>query len=154
MWNLPGPGLVPVSPALAGGFLITVPPGKPLTVCLKCHHSEWVHFCRNKFLWPFIKTRLLDIFRLFSEFCLLHAVFFMNNLVHIDFSWSSFSTLIIWVGISCLEFSLCSSLLSVPCSRQLGLPNSRGWCCNSARVCMGFSPCSKACKLPPDSKPG
>ena len=29
MWNLPGPGLEPVSPALAGGFLITAPPGKP-----------------------------------------------------------------------------------------------------------------------------
>ena len=29
MWDLPGPGLEPVSPALAGGFLITVPPGKP-----------------------------------------------------------------------------------------------------------------------------
>ena len=31
MWDLPGPGLEPVSPALAGGFLTTVPPGKPLT---------------------------------------------------------------------------------------------------------------------------
>ena len=30
MWDLPGPGLKPVSPALAGGFLTTVPPGKPL----------------------------------------------------------------------------------------------------------------------------
>ena len=30
MWDLPGPGLEPVSPALAGGFLTTVPPGKPL----------------------------------------------------------------------------------------------------------------------------
>ena len=29
MWDLPGPGLEPVSPALAGGFLTTVPPGKP-----------------------------------------------------------------------------------------------------------------------------
>ena len=29
MWDLPGPGLEPVSPALAGGFLSTVPPGKP-----------------------------------------------------------------------------------------------------------------------------
>ena len=28
MWDLPGPGLEPVSPALAGGFLTTVPPGK------------------------------------------------------------------------------------------------------------------------------
>ena len=30
MWDLPGPGLEPVSPALAGGFLTTAPPGKPL----------------------------------------------------------------------------------------------------------------------------
>ena len=29
MWVLPGPGLEPVSPALAGGFLTTAPPGKP-----------------------------------------------------------------------------------------------------------------------------
>ena len=29
MWDLPGPGLEPVSPALAGEFLTTVPPGKP-----------------------------------------------------------------------------------------------------------------------------
>ena len=29
MWDLPEPGLKPVSPALAGGFLTTAPPGKP-----------------------------------------------------------------------------------------------------------------------------
>ena len=29
MWNLPRPGLEPVSPALAGRFSSTVPPGKP-----------------------------------------------------------------------------------------------------------------------------
>ena len=29
MWGLPGPGNEPVSPALAGGFLTTGPPGKP-----------------------------------------------------------------------------------------------------------------------------
>ena len=29
-WDLPGPGLEPVSPVFAGGFLTTVPPGKPL----------------------------------------------------------------------------------------------------------------------------
>ena len=28
MWDLPGPGLEPVTPALAGGFLTTAPPGK------------------------------------------------------------------------------------------------------------------------------
>ena len=29
MWDLPGPGLEPMSPALAGGFLTTAPSGKP-----------------------------------------------------------------------------------------------------------------------------
>ena len=29
IWDLPKPGLEPVSPALAGGFLTTVAPGKP-----------------------------------------------------------------------------------------------------------------------------
>ena len=29
MWDLPRPGLEPVSPALAGGFLTIAPPGKP-----------------------------------------------------------------------------------------------------------------------------
>ena len=35
MWDIPGPGLEPVSPALAGGFLTTVPPGKP-----QCYKTE------------------------------------------------------------------------------------------------------------------
>ena len=30
MWNLPGPGIEPMSPALAGGFSTTGPPGGPL----------------------------------------------------------------------------------------------------------------------------
>ena len=34
MWDLPGPGLKSMSPALAGGFLTTVPPGKSLYVYL------------------------------------------------------------------------------------------------------------------------
>ena len=29
MWDLPGPGLEPLSPALAGRFSTTAPPGKP-----------------------------------------------------------------------------------------------------------------------------
>ena len=41
MWDFPGPGLEPVSPALAGGFLTTAPPGKPLIITLDrgiCNH--------------------------------------------------------------------------------------------------------------------
>ena len=33
MWDLPGPGLEPMSPALAGGFLTTAPPGKSRMIC-------------------------------------------------------------------------------------------------------------------------
>ena len=56
MWDLPRPGLEPVSPALAGRFSTTAPPGKPLslpslyssdvknsawcTLCLHCR-AEW-----------------------------------------------------------------------------------------------------------------
>ena len=29
IWHLPRPGIEPVSPTLAGGFLIAGPPGKP-----------------------------------------------------------------------------------------------------------------------------
>ena len=34
MWDLPGPGLKPMSPALTGGFLTTEPPGKSLITFL------------------------------------------------------------------------------------------------------------------------
>ena len=34
-WDLPGPGLEPVSAALAGGFLTTAPPGKTFFLFIK-----------------------------------------------------------------------------------------------------------------------
>ena len=41
MWNLPQLGIKPVSPALAGGFLSTVPPGKSLkSKNCKLNHCE------------------------------------------------------------------------------------------------------------------
>ena len=39
MWDLPRAGLEPVSPALAGGFLTTAPPGKSL-VSLLAHGNQ------------------------------------------------------------------------------------------------------------------
>ena len=35
VWDLPGPGIKPVSPALAGGYLTTGPPGKSRSACLR-----------------------------------------------------------------------------------------------------------------------
>ena len=40
MWDLPGPGLEPMSPALAGRFLTTAPPGKSHPVFLK---NQFLH---------------------------------------------------------------------------------------------------------------
>ena len=45
MWGLLGPGLKPVSPALAGGLLTTVPPGKPLH-CIFV--SSWENRCSQR----------------------------------------------------------------------------------------------------------
>ena len=42
MWDLPGPGLEPVSPALAGGFLTTAPPGKSLFFKKKIYLFIWL----------------------------------------------------------------------------------------------------------------
>ena len=42
MWDLPRPGLEPVSPALAGGFSTTVPPGKPCAVLESYYSEEYV----------------------------------------------------------------------------------------------------------------
>ena len=43
MWDLPGPGLEPMSPALAGGFLTTVPPGKPKKSLFKETNIERIY---------------------------------------------------------------------------------------------------------------
>ena len=46
MWDPPRPGLEPVSPALAGGFLTTAPPGKPYGI-FKC----WKRLAKNRAPW-------------------------------------------------------------------------------------------------------
>ena len=42
MWDLPRPGLEPASPALAGGFSTTAPPGKPCKCFLKALEKDRV----------------------------------------------------------------------------------------------------------------
>ena len=44
MWDLPGPGIEPMSPAWVGRFLTTAPPGKSqqLYVCRTLVATEWV----------------------------------------------------------------------------------------------------------------
>ena len=44
MWDLPRPGLEPVSPALASGFLTTAPQGKSRPFCFKssARQHQWL----------------------------------------------------------------------------------------------------------------
>ena len=67
MWDLPGPEIEPVSPALAGGFLTTAPPGKPLSPVLKFQPPASILFLPASFLFCFF----------FSTFCYLVYIFFM-----------------------------------------------------------------------------
>ena len=56
MGDLPGPGLESVSPALAGGFLTTAPPGKPPLMGFK-QEIDMVCF-------PFFqKVNLVDVWK-------------------------------------------------------------------------------------------
>ena len=41
MWDLPGPGIEPPSPALEGGFLTTAPPGNSNPEVLLKDHIGW-----------------------------------------------------------------------------------------------------------------
>ena len=69
MWNLPGPGIEPTSPELAGRFLTTVPPEKSLAqifvaeniVLLRVEDFalDW-DFPRNKLLYLWISMRGYD----------------------------------------------------------------------------------------------
>ena len=43
MWNLPGPGIAPVSPALVSGFFSTGPPGKSCLYILEINPSQLLH---------------------------------------------------------------------------------------------------------------
>ena len=50
MWDLPRPGLEPVSPALAGRFLTTAPPGKPQTPILTNIYTTFINLHEMKSL--------------------------------------------------------------------------------------------------------
>ena len=54
MWNLPGPGVKPMSPALPGGFLSTVPTGKSAWSVIQISvMSIWCMNCSSSPIFPF-----------------------------------------------------------------------------------------------------
>ena len=76
MWDLPGTGLEPTSPALAGGFLTTVPPGKSL-----CTFFNWIVFvliCMSSLCITIIRHIICKYFLPFHRLpFLLFMVFFV-----------------------------------------------------------------------------
>ena len=71
MWDLPGPGLEPVSPALAGGFLTTVPTGKSdhmvflLQFVNMVYHNDWFAYIEES-LHPWGKSHLIMVYDPFN----------------------------------------------------------------------------------------
>ena len=63
MWDLPGPGIKPVFPSLAGGFLTTVLPGMSLSLSLAFGTLitivlVWMFLCSS--FWNFVGFLDLD----------------------------------------------------------------------------------------------
>ena len=59
MWDLPGPGLESVFPALAGGFLTAEPPGKPSNTLILI---IYMYICIYIYIYVYIINGLLDLF--------------------------------------------------------------------------------------------
>ena len=77
MWDLPGPGLKPMSPALAGGFLTTAPPGKS-------YFCFYFHFCRR-----WVKKDLAVIYVIECSasvfLCFIVSDLTFRSLIHFEF---------------------------------------------------------------------
>ena len=63
MWDLPGPGLEAMSPALAGGFLTTAPPGKSPRI----HTHTHTHFFSYEFIYFWLRWVFVAVCELFSS---------------------------------------------------------------------------------------
>ena len=70
VWDLPGPGLEPVSPTLAGGVLTTVPPGKS---------PKWIFEVSTQITFQFqsvaVKTFFLTVVRKRTYCLFIHSKF-------------------------------------------------------------------------------
>ena len=60
-WDIPRPGLEPVSPALAGGFLTTAPPGKSPIPFL--YSSQWLVYQATTLLKTSMHTMVLNVLK-------------------------------------------------------------------------------------------
>ena len=74
MWDLPGPGLEPMSPALAGGFLATVPPGESQSSRVLSTQMERIPKC-----WEQCGCYSCSSVRIYLISLIYHAVRYSHN---------------------------------------------------------------------------
>ena len=113
MWDLPRPGLEPVSPALAGGFSTTVPPGKSLQCFLMSSSPHLLNSSAPEFLFGSFFRVLISLVKF--SFCSLiyfwgHGTAFLGFLLaYWVYSWQLFWILyqldhnILWLYVWFLE---------------------------------------------------
>ena len=105
MWNLPGPGIEPMSPTLAGGFLTTTPPGTSSALNSFLLHFFW--YDSSPYIVSLYGVHWLSIFLSFSfgsSIWMLSINLSSKTLILVSFSfpWSSLLLNL------CVEFfSLC-----------------------------------------------
>ena len=73
MWDLPRPGLEPMSPALADRFSTTAPPGKPYGSCF-CIHSASLCLLVGAFN-PFTFKVIIDMYVTITIFLIVLGLF-------------------------------------------------------------------------------
>ena len=78
MWDIPGLGIEPVSPALAGEFFTTEPPGKPKIEAFNCMVRRYTayHFCSQSVGQT---SHMVPTYFLKIELC----VKYLNHLFHV-----------------------------------------------------------------------
>ena len=82
MWDLPRPGLEPVSPALAGGFSTAAPPGKP--------HSSFLILALMTINFPLSTTTLAashKFWYVMSSFSFISKYFLISLLIYSSTCW-------------------------------------------------------------------
>ena len=102
MWDLPGPGIKPVSPSLASEFLTTEPPGKSLNysliLVLGLYPTE---------KWQIYNRKNLNELWLFQTVTNIHVEnHSVVDHIHLHVSWLSLSVTVILVDLHRKESSL------------------------------------------------
>ena len=152
MWDLPGPGLEPLSPALAGGLLTTAPPGKPHT------SSFFFFFCKDRHS-PTLSGKGFFV----CFYCLFgfnKCFFFLNfGFIYLLFIYLFIYLWLCWVFVSVLGLSLVAAsgghsslrFAGLSLSRPLLLQSTGSRRAGSVIVAHGLS-CSAACGIFPDQR--